>query len=172
MMPGGTSDLISRAAFVRGTHGLPIRTLYRLNDRRLAAERDSAAFRAADDGLRRAVAAMETRRETELAGVALATPCRKVLESLDGHREGLTRFVDDPRIPLDNSASERCDRGAAVARKDFYGSGAAWSGRRAAGGTVAVEAQSPELADVVLRALRGSRGAGPGGHPTVLAVPL
>lgn len=109
-----------------------IRTLYRLNDRRLAAERDSAAFRAADDGLRQAVAAMETRRETERAGVGLATPCRKVLESLDEHREGLTRFVDDPRIPMDNNASERRARGAAVARKNFYGSGAAWSGRLAA----------------------------------------
>jgi transposase len=109
-----------------------IRTLYRLNDRRLAAERGSAAFREADDGLRQAVAAMKTQRETELAGVGLATPCRKALESLDEHWEGLTRFVDDPRIPMDNNASERRARGPAVARKNFYGSGAAWSGRLAA----------------------------------------
>lgn len=109
-----------------------IRTLYQLNDRRLAAERGSAAFREADAGLRQAVAAMKTQRETELAGVGLATPCRKALESLDEHWEGLTRFVDDPRIPMDNNASERRARGPAVARKNFYGSGAAWSGRLAA----------------------------------------
>jgi transposase len=109
-----------------------IRDLYRLNDRRLAAERGSAAFRETDDGLRQAVAAMKTRRETERAGVGLATPCRKALESLDEHWEGLTRFVDDPRIPMDNNASERSARGPAVARKNFYGSGAAWSGRLAA----------------------------------------
>jgi transposase len=109
-----------------------IRTLYRLNDGRSAAERGSATFREADDGLRQAVAAMKTQRETELAGVGLATPCRKALESLDEHWEGLTRFVDDPRIPMDNNASERRARGPAVARKNFYGSGAAWSGRLAA----------------------------------------
>jgi transposase len=109
-----------------------IRELYRLNDGRSAAERGSAAFREADDGLRRAVAAMRTQGETERAGVGLATPCRKALESLDEHWEGLTRFVDDPRIPMDNNASERRARGPAVARKNFYGSGAAWSGRLAA----------------------------------------
>jgi transposase len=109
-----------------------IRILYRLNDQRLAAERGSAAFREADDGLRQAVAAMKAQRETELARVGLATPCRKALESLDEHWEGLTRFVDDPRIPMDNNASERRARGPAVARKNFYGSGAEWSGRLAA----------------------------------------
>jgi len=109
-----------------------IRVLYRRNDQRLAAERGSAAFREADDGLHQAVAAMKTQRETELARVGLATPCRKALESLDEHWEGLTRFVDDPRIPMDNNASERRARGPAVARKNFYGSGAEWSGRLAA----------------------------------------
>ena len=130
-----------RRDFIRAGKGWPelktwalqwlrqIRALYRLNDRRLAAEPGSAAFREADDGLRQAVAAMKTQRETELAQPGLATPCRKVLESLDEHWEGLTRFVDDSRIPMDNNASERLARGPAVARKNFYGSGAEWSGR-------------------------------------------
>jgi transposase len=109
-----------------------IRALYRLNDRRRTAERGSAAFREADDDLRGAVAAMKAQRETELGLAGLATPCRKALESLDEHWEGLTRFVQDPRIPMDNNASERRARGPAVARKNFYGSGAEWSGRLAA----------------------------------------
>jgi transposase len=109
-----------------------IRDLYRLNDQRLAAERGSAAFREADDGLRQAMEAMKTQREMELAQVGLATPCRKALESLNEHWEGLTRFVDDPRIPMDNNASERRARGPAVARKNFYGSGSLWSGQQAA----------------------------------------
>ena len=79
-----------------------------------------------------AVAAMKTRRETELARAGLATPCRKALESLGEHWEGLTRFVDDPRIPMDNNASERQNRGPALGRKNYYGSGALWSGRLAA----------------------------------------
>jgi len=109
-----------------------IRALYRLNDRRLTAEPGSAASREANDGLRQAVGAMEAQKETELARVGLATPCRKALESLDEHWDGLTRFVADPRIPMDNNASERRARGPAVARKNFYGSGAEWSGRLAA----------------------------------------
>jgi transposase len=109
-----------------------IRALYRLNDRRLAAGKDSVKFREADDGLRQAVAEMKTQMETELARADLATPCRKALESLQAHWKGLTLFVDDPRIPMDNNASERCGRGPAVARKNFYGSGSEWSGQQAA----------------------------------------
>ena len=75
---------------------------------------------------------MKTQMETELARADLATPCRKALESLREHWEGLTRFVDDPRIPMDNNASERRARGPAVARKNFYGSGSHWSGQLAA----------------------------------------
>jgi transposase len=36
--------------------------------------------------------------------------------------EGLTRFVDDPRVPLDNNAAERALRGPVVGRKNHYGS--------------------------------------------------
>jgi transposase len=48
------------------------------------------------------------------------------------HWEGLTLFVDDPRIPMDNNTSEQRGRGPAVARKNFYGSGSLWSGQLAA----------------------------------------
>jgi transposase len=34
----------------------------------------------------------------------------------------LTRFVDDPRIPLDNNATERGIRGPVVGRRNHYGS--------------------------------------------------
>jgi len=68
-----------RRDFIRVGKGWPeqntwavqwLRTLYQLNDRRLPAERGSAAFWEADDGLRQAVAAMKTRRETDVAGGA------------------------------------------------------------------------------------------------------
>jgi len=36
--------------------------------------------------------------------------------------ERLTRFVTDPRIPLDNNATERGIRGPVVGRKNHYGS--------------------------------------------------
>ena len=37
-------------------------------------------------------------------------------------RSGLTRFLDDPRIPLDNNRVERAIRGPVVGRKNHYGS--------------------------------------------------
>ncbi len=75
---------------------------------------------------------MQARADAELADPKLPTPCREVLTSLQEHWSGLTRFLADPRIPLDNNASERRVRGPAVARKNYYGSGALWSGRLAA----------------------------------------
>ncbi len=35
---------------------------------------------------------------------------------------GLTRFLEDARIPLDNNATERGLRGMVVGRKNHYGS--------------------------------------------------
>lgn len=109
-----------------------IRDLYRYQRQRLAHEADSVEFQAADAAVRQAVVAMHAQSETELADPQLRSPCRKVLQSLDEHWSGLTRFVDDLRIPLDNNASERQNRGPAVGRKNYYGSGSLWSGRLAA----------------------------------------
>ena len=71
---------------------------------------------------------MEAQAEQELGAASLRKPCRKALKSLQEHWTGLTRFVDDLRIPLDNNTSEREGRGPAVGRKNYYGSGALWSG--------------------------------------------
>ena len=92
----------------------------------------SVEFAAADAEVRQTVSTMRAQAERELADPKLATPCRKVLVSLQEHWTGLTRFVDDLRIPLDNNASERQARGPALGRKNYYGSGALWSGRLAA----------------------------------------
>jgi transposase len=109
-----------------------IRTLYRQHRRRREQAASGVEFAAADAELRRTVATMQAQAETELADPKLATACRQVLVSLQEHWPGLTRFVDDLRIPLDNNASERQTRGPALGRKNYYGSGALWSGRLAA----------------------------------------
>jgi transposase len=109
-----------------------IRALYHHDRSRRGAKAADAAFRVADAELRQTVAAMQAQAEVELADPKLATPCRQVLVSLQEHWDGLTRFLDDPRIPLDNNASERQARGPALGRKNYYGSGALWSGRLAA----------------------------------------
>ena len=109
-----------------------IRHVYHLNRERLQHPLDSAKFQEQNALLRRALEVMRAEAATELSDPKLRQPCCKVLESLQEHWPGLVRFVDDPRIPLDNNASERAGRGPAVARKNFYGSGALWSGRLAA----------------------------------------
>src|SRR5450631_587378 len=109
-----------------------IRALYRHDRRRRSAQAGSGEFATADAELRQVVATMQTQADAELADPKLPTPRRKVLTSLQEHWTGLTRFLDDPRIPLDNNASERRVRGPALGRKNYYGSGALWSGRLAA----------------------------------------
>ena len=81
--------------------------------------------------LRTIVEGMKAKAAEQLADPNLRKPCRQVLESLQNHWAGLTLFVDDPRIPMDNNASERKVRGPAVGRKNYYGSFAEWSGQLA-----------------------------------------
>jgi transposase len=108
-----------------------IRQAYRHNGRRLE-QLGAAGFAEADAALRATMVAMQAQAVQELFAPALRQPCRKVLVSLQEHWTGLTRFVDDPRIPMDNNRSERCLRGPALGRKNYYGSAAEWSGQLAA----------------------------------------
>jgi transposase len=106
--------------------------LYDHNDQRLSLQEDPTAFAQADRLVRAQVEHLRARRDTELARPDLRPPQHKVLNSLQEHWSGLTVFVDHPEVPMDNNTAERCHRGPVVARKNFYGSGALWSGRLAA----------------------------------------
>jgi transposase len=109
-----------------------IAALYQRNDRRLSLTSDAAASAAAEQGLRAQVEHMRQRCDSELSQPALHPAQRKALTSLRQHWTGLTVFVDQPHVPMDNNQAERCERGPVVARKNFYGSGSLWSGRLAA----------------------------------------
>jgi transposase len=109
-----------------------IGTLYDLNERRLELREDSEGFEQRDGDLRQAVTALATQAEQELAQEKMHPARRKVLESLGGHWTGLTVFVEHPEVPMDNNTAERAERGPVVGRKNYYGSGAVWSGRLAA----------------------------------------
>jgi len=106
-----------------------IRDVYRTNRQRIAYEAGTKEFLEQDVRLREQLAEMHQQAEEELADVKLRLPCRKVLESLKNHWEGLVRFVDHPEIPMDNNGSERILRNPALGRKNYYGSGSLWSGR-------------------------------------------
>ncbi|MCA1819112.1 MAG: IS66 family transposase [Halobacteriales archaeon] len=106
--------------------------VYHLNDERLAAREEPASFAAADARLRAAVTALGAQGEAELVDPQLHPARRRVLESLGAHWTGLTVFVEHPEVPMDNNTAERAQRGPVVGRKNYYGSGAVWSGRLAA----------------------------------------
>jgi len=85
-----------------------------------------------DRCLRATVQEMADKREAALADPTLPAPAAKVLSSMREHWAGLTLFLEQPALPLDNNAAERALRPAVVGRKNFYGSGSQWSGELAA----------------------------------------
>ncbi|MBA7649501.1 hypothetical protein ES703_57298 [subsurface metagenome] len=109
-----------------------IGNLYHLNDIRVSNLGDPGAFAESDKKLREAVCEMEERIEDELNQKKKDGECEAILKSMKNHWEGLTVFVDYPEVPMDNNLAERIIRGPVVGRKNFYGSGAVWSGYFAA----------------------------------------
>ena len=118
-------------------------------DPRQPLERQSAAFRALQHQLEARLKALFQLAEEEVlafaaewerldaagghgAELARLDAQGRALRSLLHHRESLSRFVADPRIPLDNNSSERALRGPVIARWTSFGSGGP-DGARAAG---------------------------------------
>ena len=85
-----------------------------------------------DRRLRARVQQMAEQRDAALGDPTLPAPAAKVLNSMRQHWAGLTAFLKQPALPLDNNAAERALRPAVVGRKNFYGSGSQWSGQLAA----------------------------------------
>jgi transposase len=110
-----------------------INRLFASNGQRRQAwfQKQTQPLAALEAQVRRQVQEMKEVLDRELAAPQLAPEPQKVLQSLRRHWPGLTVFVDHPQVPMDNNAAERANRPLAVARKNFYGSGAQWSGELA-----------------------------------------
>lgn len=106
--------------------------LYHLNQLRLVALDQPETFAQRDSNLRGALDQMTQKREDTLIDKDIHPAQKKVLKSLNDHWEGLTVFVDHPEVPMDNNEAERLERQPVLGRKNFYGSGALWSGVLAA----------------------------------------
>lgn len=106
--------------------------LYHLHGLRAQAASDSCEHVELDAQLRGAVQGMAEQRDAALADASTHRAARKVLQSMKNHWAGLTVFVEQPWLALDNNAAERAIRPAVVGRKNFYGSGSQWSGQLAA----------------------------------------
>ncbi len=106
--------------------------IYHLNNSRLEVLEQPEKFAERDRELRRTVDEMAEKMEVERRDENTHYACKKVLDSLDNHWDGLTVFVDRPEIPMDNNKAERQVRGPVAGRKNYYGSGSDRSGRLAA----------------------------------------
>ena len=102
--------------------------IYHLNDERLkhydparALERQTPAFDAAQDKLKKAVERLCADAAAELAGLPKKARKAKALRSLLNYREGLCVFVDHPLVPMDNNAGERALRGPVIGRRASFG---------------------------------------------------
>jgi transposase len=108
-----------------------IGALYQRNDERLQEKAGSRAFQRKDKELRQALEKMHESMAGQLKEEKLHPAKRKVLQSMQEHWEGLTLFVDNPQVPMDNNQGERTLRIVALCRKNYYGSGSEWSGKLA-----------------------------------------
>ena len=86
----------------------------------------------AQSNLNQHVESMRLCWEKELKASGLDAEQKKVLRSMKKHWEGLTFFLEDPRVPLHNNRAERLLRMAVILRKNSFGSGSAWAGELAA----------------------------------------
>ena len=104
-----------------------IAAIYRLNDARLehydpGLERQTPEFDAAQGELEAAVDGLFAGAEAELAGLSAKALRAKPLRSLLNHREGLSVFVDQPQVPMDNNRAELALRDAVIGRRLSFGS--------------------------------------------------
>jgi transposase len=106
--------------------------LFALHAQRREASPDGAHYAQLDRRLHARVQAMADKRDAALCDATLQRPAAKVLKSMRTHWAGLSAFLEQPTLPLDNNAAERALRPAVVGRKNFYGSGSLWSGQLAA----------------------------------------
>lgn len=74
----------------------------------------------------------QQRLETDKEEKNLHPIQRKVLNSLNNHWQGLTVFISNPQVPMDNNIAERRMRNPGMGRKNYYGSGSQWSAKLAA----------------------------------------
>ena len=104
-----------------------INRLFASNGQRRQAwfQKQAPPWAALEAQVRGQVQEMKEALDRELAAGQLAGEPEKILQSMRRHWQGLTVFMDHPDIPMDNNAAERANRPLAVARKNYYGSGAA-----------------------------------------------
>ena len=101
--------------------------LYHANNERLLYRETSKSYRTCQKALEKRVEEMRKQLDEELKDKQTGMLRKKTLTSLNNHWEGLTVFIKNPTVPMDNNPAERGLRPSVIGRKNYYGSRAIWS---------------------------------------------
>ncbi len=106
--------------------------LFALNHKRTALWQSGQPWNDAHLAVEQQVKKLEQLWQSQLEQPDLHKEQKTILKSFMTHWIGLTVFLTDPRISLDNNRAERLLRNLVINRKNSYGSGKEWSGQLAA----------------------------------------
>lgn len=102
-----------------------IGSLYRLNNERIKYDLQEPVFKEYDKKLREKLSEFYSLINTEYSHPAQAA----IMNSMKEHWKGLTVFVDNPEIPVDNNLAERMLRPMVLGRKNYWGNHSLWAGQ-------------------------------------------
>jgi transposase len=102
--------------------------LYHLNNQRVRREQGTADFEKYNAKLREKIGEVRalTHQKYDHQGQ------KAVIDSMKNHWAGLTVFIDNPVVDMDNNISERMLRGPVLGRKNYYGTRCRWSSQLSA----------------------------------------
>jgi transposase len=106
--------------------------LFALNHRRVELWQSGQKWEDAQAAVEQHIKKLEDHWQRQLQDPNLHKQQKTILHSFKFHWAGLTLFLTDPRIPLENNRAERLLRNLVINRKNSYGSGKEWSGVLAA----------------------------------------
>jgi len=105
-----------------------IAQLYHINNERIKHNLETASFKNYDVKLREAIDWMSS----EINQPYSHPQQTATMESMKKHWQGLTLFVDNSDVSMDNNISERMLRGPVLGRKNYWGNHALWAGQLSA----------------------------------------
>jgi transposase len=109
-----------------------IHALIHANNERIKFPEGSHAFVTEHQNLLSKLDAISAKRDADLTSGKMNKRQQTALNSMAKRWDGLTVFLNNPKVPMQNNVAERALRGLAVGRNNYYGSHSVWSGHLAA----------------------------------------
>lgn len=101
-----------------------IAALYHINNKRIKYDMRDSLFKEYDKKLREKIDIIHSLINMDYPHPGQAA----IMNSMKEHWKGLTLFVDNPEIPMDNNLAERTIRHMVLGRKNYWGNHAVWAG--------------------------------------------